>query len=596
MSGDFQQPITVKEAIKRIYSNMWILPGIQRKFVWDKERILNIFDSLLRGYPLGTLMLWKADKKVVIKELTFYTFLQHYKERFNESCDKFTPIFDEVYSVIDGQQRLNSLYIGLVGTYATKLPRTHWRDNYYSEIEPETRLYINLCDSDTSEDNNRTYLLEMFSLEEYEKLPNKNQWYLVGDILNIETFDKNKVNEDDDAFSSALDIELTRIGVESELFKIARKKLKTLYRMVFIEQRISYYLEEGNDIDKVLDIFIRTNSGGIPLSFSNLAMSVVCSSWNDARDKFDDLIELVRTEGRINISSDFIMKCYLYLFADDIKFRIANINETIIKQMQDNFEKVQSTILSCCKFANQIGLDDSCIRAKYALLPLIYYSYKNEIELDNVAKNSNDREKAGVFLKLSLLKGLFGGSPDSVLAPIRNIIKNNQSFPLKVIIDHFAGNTKNLSLSDDDIKRLITETTYGTIEARIILSIIVNMNPQFYGSYNHIDHLYPKSMFTSKELDKMAFLNNDTELRKFYENKNNWNTLGNLQLLNESENISKNKSKLSTWFQNNKEYISTTMIPKDKYGKYIYFDNQFKPFIEERRKLLFLILKQKIKY
>lgn len=367
MAGDFQQPITVRDVLKFISSNKWILPGIQRKFVWDKERILNLFDSLLRGYPLGTLMIWKADKKEVIKDLTFYTFIQHYKERFSESCEKFTPIFDEVFSVIDGQQRLNSLYIGLTGSYATKLPRAHWRDTFFSEIEPITKLYINLCEDDKNDDNNRNHLLEMFSDSDYKDLLDKHHWYLVADILSIETFDRNQVNDDDDDFIDSLNNQLIKLGVEKELFDIARKRLKTLYRMIFIEQRINYYLEQGNDLDKVLDIFIRTNSGGVPLSFSNLAMSVVCSSWTDARDRFDDLIELVRSEGKIDLTSDFIMKCYLYLLSDDIKFRISNINEMIIGEMRKKFDLVQKTILSCCKFANQVGLDDSCVRAKYAL-------------------------------------------------------------------------------------------------------------------------------------------------------------------------------------------------------------------------------------
>lgn len=62
--------------------------------------------------------------------------------------------------------------------------------------------------------------------------------------------------------------------------------------VVFENQIINYYQEENQDIDAVLDIFIRTNSGGEPLSFSNLLMSITTANWRkDARQEFKKLIE-----------------------------------------------------------------------------------------------------------------------------------------------------------------------------------------------------------------------------------------------------------------------------------------------------------------
>jgi len=111
--------------------------------------------------------------------------------------------------------------------------------------------------------------------------------------------------------------------------------------------------------------------------------------------------------------------------------------------------------------------------------------------------------------------------------------------------------------------------------------------------YEHIDHLYPKSMFTEKVLNNLDFLKNNPQLKEFYSDKKNWNTLGNLQLLNSAENESKNDERLSSWLLRKPEYKSTIIVPKDVNGNDIFGDNQFKEFVLGRRKLLCQILKEK---
>ena len=53
MSGKYQEPETIKTVIDKIEKRKWILPGIQRSFVWDTNRICRLFDSLMQGYPIN---------------------------------------------------------------------------------------------------------------------------------------------------------------------------------------------------------------------------------------------------------------------------------------------------------------------------------------------------------------------------------------------------------------------------------------------------------------------------------------------------------------------------------------------------------------
>ena len=79
MPGKYQNPETIRTVVEKIDKREWILPSIQRHFVWDIERIINLFDSLMQGYPIGTLMVWKVCSREIINKIGFYDFLQDRK-------------------------------------------------------------------------------------------------------------------------------------------------------------------------------------------------------------------------------------------------------------------------------------------------------------------------------------------------------------------------------------------------------------------------------------------------------------------------------------------------------------------------------------
>ena len=88
------------------------LPNIQRPFVWSEEQIARLFDSIMREYPISTLLVWKTKEEVKHRK-----FIDNYR-RDIKLTDFFVP--DNRKSklmVLDGQQRLQSLFIGLRGSY-----------------------------------------------------------------------------------------------------------------------------------------------------------------------------------------------------------------------------------------------------------------------------------------------------------------------------------------------------------------------------------------------------------------------------------------------------------------------------------------------
>lgn len=115
------------EKILNDINNRIFLPGLQREFVWKPGQIESLFDSLIREYPVGIVTIWKT-KGGKISEYTTYKFLNSHVasdyqlpekikddySRYNDEASDKNPEF----LIIDGQQRLNSLYIGIYGEVA----------------------------------------------------------------------------------------------------------------------------------------------------------------------------------------------------------------------------------------------------------------------------------------------------------------------------------------------------------------------------------------------------------------------------------------------------------------------------------------------
>ncbi len=118
----------------------------------------------------------------------------------------------------------------------------------------------------------------------------------------------------------------------------ANQTLSQLYYAVHVNGTISPYLEESTELDKVLNIFIRVNSGGTTLSYSDLLLSFATAQWEkkDAREEINKFMDEVNQIGQgFNIGKDIILKSCLVLSGkgkDDISFKVDNFNRTNMKK------------------------------------------------------------------------------------------------------------------------------------------------------------------------------------------------------------------------------------------------------------------------
>ena len=278
----FQTPIKIREAIESIDTHHYVLPAIQREFVWRTDQIERLFDSLMRRYPIGSFLFWRVDPAHV-SEYNFYDFVREYHQRDrprNEPLPEPLHGFGLV-AVLDGQQRLTALNIGLRGSHATKVPRLWWNN---PDAFPKQRLYLNLLSRDTEDEDGLRYEFRFMRKRDAKKRSDTARWYRVGDILGVAS------SEDLIDVVHDMDLGATRTP---------QKLLHKLHRIVHEEGTISAYEERSQDLDKVVNIFVRTNSGGTTLAHSDILLTLATAQWSriDARKEIHDLVDEINATG-----------------------------------------------------------------------------------------------------------------------------------------------------------------------------------------------------------------------------------------------------------------------------------------------------------
>jgi hypothetical protein len=363
-----------------------------------------------------------------------------------------------------------------------------------------------------------------------------HHWFLVGKILDLrEQYDVNNYLIENDISSNP----------DKNKAKFANKALYKLHAIIHVNKIISYYLEQSTELDKVLNIFIRVNSGGTTLSYSDLLLSFATAQWEtkDAREEINNFFDEINEIGRgFNISKDIVLKaCLVLTDLSDITFKVDNFNRTNMLQIEKEWDNITKALRDALRLIASFGFSRENITSNNLIIPIAYY-LKHIGLPDNVETSTSridDRKKIKKWFTFSLLKRVFSFMPDGVLKPVREIIKNsNNGFPLEKIVEHFKGTNRSLIFTKDDISNLLY-SKYGHGDTLVILSILypwADLRNKF-----HVDHIFPKSTFTTKRLlkkgvptDKIAGL------------IENCNYIGNLQLLEEIPNIEKGNSDFET--------------------------------------------------
>jgi len=330
----YQTPITIKSAIDHIKKRQYVLPSIQREFVWDTDQIETLFDSLMRDYPISTFLFWKVDKNK-IKDFQFYEFLKNYHEKDNRHNRKAElPDDEDIIALLDGQQRMTSMYVALTGTYSKKMPYYRWES---VDAFPAKTLHLNLLKP--SDELEVEYDFKFLTQKEAEPSTG-NYWFECGEILEFADTAKASMYLMENGIMD------TSVYTKQES-RFAINTLNEFFNVVHQKGTISYYLEEGEELDKVLQIFIRINSGGTKLSYSDLLLSIATAQWKekDAREVIHDFVDEINKIGDgFTFNKDIVLKSCLVLADFDVKFKVDNFTKENMTVIEANWDKTSAAM------------------------------------------------------------------------------------------------------------------------------------------------------------------------------------------------------------------------------------------------------------
>ncbi|MBQ9479309.1 MAG: DUF262 domain-containing protein, partial [Selenomonadaceae bacterium] len=473
--------ITVKALIDGIdgidqlkSTQKYLLPSLQREFVWKPEQIERLFDSLMRQFPIGSFLFWQVPPEEFGK-FTFYYFMRDYHElnnRHNDDVKKqeLKNIHHAIDVVLDGQQRMNALYIGLRGSYGMRKKRHPVDKEESYEVK---RLYLNLLNKKKLVDiEGVEYEFKFLTEDEATAGDDKYFWFRVGDILDMPSLSdvnkyilSNKLN----SFEAVFDI------------------LPTLFQRVIIDSTMHYYLVGSADLDSALNIFIRVNNGGTVLKPADLVFSFVTTGLHgkhNVRDKINDFLGEINDIGgkkHFAIDKDTILKALLFLSDGNVRFKTTSFNKDIMKVVDDRWDEFLEAIRLTVKLIDSFGFKGEHFGSNNSLIPIAYYILQrgNDSKIlsrDNKLYADNWKRIREWFVYANV-SGLFGYSNDSTLSALRRVLKENAGadFPLLKLCDPDqsgidAEGVKQLSIDAEEVKQ--SSTTADEIKQSIIDSIL----------------------------------------------------------------------------------------------------------------------------
>jgi len=523
---------TIAAALDRIQNKTYVLPAIQREFVWKPEQIERLFDSLMQGYPFGTFLYWKVEPSTSGK-FKFYDFVLNYHQRDAAHCPELPVLHQHALTaVLDGQQRLTALNIGLRGSMAIKLPNRWWTS---ADAFPKRVLRLNLLSSPEPDEDGVVYDFRFLDDAQAARADDA-LWFKVPEVLGLKD-------------GPAMLNWLVAQQLAGEQLSSAYAALDRLHRVVHTEPLVHYYEEEGQDVERVLNIFIRLNSGGTVLSYSDLLLSIAVAQWTkvDARSEIHKLVDELNGIGtRFNLSQDFVLKAGLML-ADiaSVGFKVENFTHENMAKLEANWQDIRSALVRTVELAASFGLNGQTLRADSALLPIAYYLYRRQAPDAYVTSSAfaADREGVRQWLIRSLLKasGIWGSGLDTLLTALRDVIRENgaDAFPSAAMQHVMAQRGKSLTFQPAELEDMLS-MEYGDKRLFALLSLLftfVDLKNQF-----HIDHVFPISRFTVAKLKKVGISDEVAE-----ELAGRANELPNLQLLEGAANIEKRATLPAEW-------------------------------------------------
>ena len=546
-------PIRVSDLVRKVNKDLY-LPAIQRELVWKTDRIERLFDSIMGDFPIGGFLFWNLEY-ANRDQWPIYEFIQDFREDSpHNPLANLSGIVKDTQLVIDGQQRITALYIGLGGSYRFFYYR--WRD---------TKLYLDLLKQPEQNEENPEELSYGFMFRENAEPQNGAQqiWYPVGRILDF-----------NDAEDAKIDMTNILAPFSEEQKVCANRLIGRLHNRIHTTTVGNYYLENSQDYDKVLQVFIRANSGGVQLEYSDLLLATATAKWQrtDARKEIYEFTDAINGIGNgFTFRKDFVLKSCLYLTDLPVQYQVKNFTASNLQLIENNWDTIKLFLTLTVRLISKFGFHHKNVVAPLGLLPIAYYLMKrDQLNFDDSSdsNDTNEQESIRKWFVISTLKNAFGGASDTTLSNLRKVLGKcgpDDAFPVKEL---YSSLEIEASFNAEELDRML-EYKYQGRYTNLILSLLYP-DKHWKDVDLHVDHIYPYSRFSIRSLKEYGYDAGTIEQYSI-----SCDTLCNLQILTRSENQEKSDRPFDEWIESrDNAFRSRHLIPEMEsfhFGDYLHF-------------------------
>lgn len=530
---------TIAEALESIARRKYVLPAIQRDFKWKTDQICALFDSVMRNYPITSFLYWKVDAENT-DEFRWYDFVLNYHELDRPGCEPHEGLpAEERIAVLDGQQRLTAFNIGLRGSHAS---RTKGRWVGRPQNYPTKHLFLDICAEPKLSDDryeDQVYRFEFLTDEAADAATNEGEahWFRVSGVMDFPS-------GPDGGRTIHQYLQERALGDHPHAYDA----MFSLWNAVFQASHISYFTENEQNLDRVLDIFIRVNSLGEELSKSDLLMSLATAQWRDrdARKEVSDAVRAINdVGGGFDFTRDNVLKTGLVLSGiSDVGFRAHTFNRANMRELESQWDEISRQTYRAVEVLSSFGLSSKSIGDRSVLIPIAFYLHHRQLRDQYLSSTAHAEDRLRVrdwVIRSLLMRGVFGSGLDTLLGRLRRTISDHGSdgFPSQQIEDAMAGLGKSLRF-DEAVVDELTDSPYTDSDTFGLLSILyphVDPSRPF-----DIDHIFPGDLLKRKNLREAGLSEDDIERAVAVKDR-----LGNLQLLPAGENIGKSNRLPLDW-------------------------------------------------
>lgn len=529
------------------------LPNIQRPFVWNQEQITRLFDSIMREYPISTLLVWKTKEAVKHRR-----FIDTYHRNI-KLTDFYVPEHKRAkMMVLDGQQRLQSLFIGLKGSYEGK--ELYFDVTSGQQVAPEDIRY-------------------RFAFRDAATSP--WPWVRFKDIV-LKT---NKLDlqiaqglvADAGVTPSDADWTAVQLNVARTRQEFVNNDNITFQELDSIDNPDAY------KVDDIVEIFIRANSGGTKLGKSDLLFSLLTSSWDEADAQMEELLSKLNATG-FDYDRDFVLKACLTMLDKGARYEVGKFRDGKTKEeIVAKWPELSRAILAVHDLlvTGTYIRSDKAMPSYLALIPLIYYRYRFP------AAFSKNTQLPDYLLRV-LVTGVFSGNPDTLIDKMVRNVQDQEDFLLPEIL----GVVREAGRSLDITPHVILDQHYGSREIHLFFNLwyrSFNYRPAYTGNTPSVDHIFPQSLLRSVKV-----LNPETGKRNILKYPQHVrDQIANCMLLTADENGAGGKSDTppNEWLARSRfasdaehrQYLELHLIPQDPS---LWELDRFEDFIKARKALI----------